>query len=610
MKSFSAPKKSLLFTVLVIGLLMFSGFAYSGSIMVKPGNFDHFAIQLPDRVKAGESFMVRLQVYDAHNNLISNFEETGKDFRVAVSGSAQVQPSILKAVSFAAGNASISITNKKAETITLSIFEVGGTVPVLTKDITILPNKLDHFFVQAPQFVTAGSNFDIKIIARDAFQNPITDVDVDAKNLRLTSSGSTVFKTISAPSVFRDGISMSTLSAEKTGEASIEVRDQVTGSKGVTSNIKVSPAMLSYFKVFGPKETVAGEPFEVVIKAFDAFDNLVDNYSTYGSGVVVTSSGKTKISPSFINHTEFKGGQATVKLRYEKAEEISVIVTENNKTQQGKSTSIIVHPSAPDNFAVITPDSAIAGQKFKIKLEAYDKFGNLIRNYNLVGSDVYLNVTGKGKLSPRTVLASEFVDGIAVVDVIYDKAETFLISASMFSKAEEKKPLVQEHKEEKVTETPIKSEVDPVPKPKPIEKTEKPKPAQKEEKVAVSKPEKEQGEKKKAGDIFEIKKISLIEAKNKAMVIINMNTPDGNLEYNAEKKSLSNENFIKLVMKQSKNKAKKEWRFKSSFIPSVRIEQDKKNPNTLEVSVRVLSKDFEYEAKQIKDLLVISVTKP
>ncbi len=94
------------------------------------------------------------------------------------------------------------------------------------------------------------------------------------------------------------------------------------------------------------------------------------------------------------------------------------------------------------------------------------------------------------------------------------------------------------------------------------------------------------------------------------MVIINMNTPDGNLEYSAEKKSLNKEDFIKLVMKQSVNKAKRDWRFKSSFIPTVRIEQDKKNPNTLEVSVRVLSKDFEYEAKRIKDLLVISVTKP
>ena len=35
-----------------------------------------------------------------HDNLITNFAETGKEFKVSVSGSAQAQPSILKAASF------------------------------------------------------------------------------------------------------------------------------------------------------------------------------------------------------------------------------------------------------------------------------------------------------------------------------------------------------------------------------------------------------------------------------------------------------------------------------------------------------------------------------
>ena len=38
-----------------------------------------------------------------HDNLITNFAETGKEFKVSVSGSAQAQPSILKAASFMGG---------------------------------------------------------------------------------------------------------------------------------------------------------------------------------------------------------------------------------------------------------------------------------------------------------------------------------------------------------------------------------------------------------------------------------------------------------------------------------------------------------------------------
>ena len=83
--------------------------------------------------------------------------------------------------------------------------------------------------------------------------------------------------------------------------------------------------------------------------------------------------------PSFAGPSEFRNGQAIVNLRYEKAEEISIVATENNKSQQGKSTSMKVNPSAPDNFMVATPDTAVAGQRFKIKIEAYDKFNNIVR---------------------------------------------------------------------------------------------------------------------------------------------------------------------------------------------------------------------------------------
>ena len=52
------------------------------------------------KVRAGEGVIVKLQAYDMHDNLITNFAETGKEFKVSVSGSAQAQPSILKAASF------------------------------------------------------------------------------------------------------------------------------------------------------------------------------------------------------------------------------------------------------------------------------------------------------------------------------------------------------------------------------------------------------------------------------------------------------------------------------------------------------------------------------
>jgi hypothetical protein len=615
-QNISIPKKILTFLVsIAFCVLVVSGISYGGNIIVKPGKFDHFSIQMPEKVKAGEGFMVRLFTYDAHDNLITDFGETGKDFKVSVSGAATVQPSILKATSFTGGSTGITIMDKKMETIILSIYEVNGTVPVLTKEIVVSPNKLDHFSIQSPQSATAGNNFDIKVIAKDAFDNQIIDNEVEAKNIKITSTGTTGFKIVNTIAIFRDGVGVATLMAEKTGEAAVEVYDTVTGSKGTSANLKILPSTLSQFKLSAPKEATAGEPFEVTIIALDTFDNLIENYASYGGGVNIVSTGQTKLTPSFVGQSEFRNGQAVIKLRYEKAEEITVVAVESNKNQQGKSTPVRINPSAPDSFTVTTPDSAIAGQRFKIKVEAYDRFNNLVKNYNLIGNDVYLNASGTGVLSPKIISASEFVNGIASIDVLYDKAESFTISASMTTKREEKKIAVKEYKEEvKVKE---------LEKPK-IEKPEKRiaakeekkvevkevKKAEKKEEIKEEKVEVKKVEKKAMDKPFEINEVSLIEAKNKAMVIFKMKSPDGNLEIKDERESVKERDIIKLILNPASNKTKKQWKFKSAFVKEVRLEQDRKKAGVLNIKIETLSKQFTYDVNRVQDSLVISITTP
>ncbi|MBI3378260.1 MAG: hypothetical protein HY035_07670 [Nitrospirae bacterium] len=635
MKNIFSPKSLLSSMVAVLFVFAASNVSHSGNIIVKPGGFDHFAVQLPEKVRAGEGVIVKLQAYDMHDNLITNFAETGKEFKVSVSGSAQAQPSILKAASFMGGSAGITITGNKAEAVMLSIFEAGGTVPVVTREITILPNKLDHFFIQSPPSVAAGNKFDIKVIARDAYNNPVADTDIETKNIKLALAGTAGLKIVSADMVFRNGASIATLMAEKTGESAIEVHDTATGSKGISAALKVMSAGLSHFKVYAPKEAVAGEPFEVTISAFDAFDNPIDNYSSSGRGVNFSSTGQAKVSPSFIGQSEFKSGQAVVKLRYEKAEEISIVVSESSMSQQGKSTAVRINPAAPESFVVVTPDSAVAGQRFRIKIEVYDRFKNSVRNYNLVGNDVYLNATGTGVLSPKRVHASEFVNGVAAVDAVYDKAESFAISASMSPRKEERKITVKEQKKEVSVPAAGKSpEKSAAPKPKAIEKPKVEKPAAVEGKPSAKSVEKrekkskqitvakEEGEtaaktaekkdsvknKKTAERSFEISKVSLIEAKNKAMIIMNMNAPKGNLEYKNRTESIDGKEWIILSLKPAVNKTKNVWKFKSAFIKEIHIEEDKTAGGALNIRIETMGKQFTFDINKVKDSLIISIT--
>jgi hypothetical protein len=404
---------------------------FAGTVVIKPGRFDHFTLLMPDKAVSGENFVVKLSVYDANNNLITDFSETGKEFSAVASGSATVQPSVLGSSSFSGGVASVVVNSRKAEKIIFSIMESGGSVPVISRDVIVAPNKLDHFVLQAPGTITAGKAFDIKVTAKDFFDNTVQDLDI-GKNLKITSIGISSVRVQSGDAVdFRDGHGTVNLLSEKAGNVVIELQDVISGSRGKTEDILVTSAALSYFRLQASKSAVAGEPFDLLITAFDAFDNVVTDYVSTGSGVRLSTSGRSKIEPAIVSASEFRNGQAIAKVIYEKAEQMQISARESGKEQFGKTQEIQVLNATPDHFVVITPDTAMSGQKFRVKIEAYDRFNNLVDNFNFVGNDVMLNTTGSGTISPSKIPPSAFTGGTAVANVTYDKAESFQITARM-----------------------------------------------------------------------------------------------------------------------------------------------------------------------------------
>lgn len=558
----------LVFSVISFLVFFSLSISYAGTVIVKPGKFDHFTLQVPDRIIAGESFVIKALVYDSNNNLITNFSESGKEFKVSATGSAHVQPSLLGLTSFPGGVANITVTDKKAETIVFSIYEAGGTVPVISKEIVISPNRLDHFILQSPAEVTAGSSFDIRVVAKDVFDNTVSDTEI-GKNIRITSSGTSPLKILGPPTPdFKNGTASISFVSEKVGDAIVQVQEVSTGSKGQSQSIVVNPAALSYFRLQSPKEVVAGEPFEITAAAYDSYANLVHNYTSSGNGVSLYSTGRSKIEPSFIKPSEFKNGQANINVTYERAEDIVIIAKEHNKTQEGKSSSIKVNHAPGDHFVVVTPDVAISGQRFKIKIEAYDRYNNIAKNYNLTGNDVLLRTTGAGVISPSIISPSEFVDGIAMVEVTYDKAESFAISASMAAV--------------RAGRMTIKEQEPPIP----IARVERPQ------------------------EPFNLNKVSIIEAKEKAMLVLNISAPDGTLEYRDARESKDGREWLKLTLRPAIRKTEKSMKFRSAFIGNVLVEEDKSEKNVLNVYIELISKGIKFDIARVKDSLIVTVAKP
>ena len=601
--------------------------SFAGTVIVKPGRFDHFIVEFPERTVAGEGFVIKAFAYDMNNNLITNFSEGGKEFKVNVSGSATVHPSHLSAASFPGGIAHVTVTDRKAEKIVFSIYPAEGSIPAYSREIVVLPNKLDHFLVDAPSLVTAGNSFEAKIVARDAFENTVSDSELTNKSIKVVPQDSSSAKSAGTGALdFRDGVASVKLLTERTGIFSFEVLDAVSGSRGRSRNITVKPGVLGYFKIQSPAEAVAGEPFEVIVSAYDLFGNPVNDYAASGGGVILQSSGGAKIEPSVVKPSDFRNNEAVIRASYEKAEDISITAKEESKSQSGKSGPIKVRAASADHFAVTTPDNAVSGQPFKIKVEAYDRFNNIVRNFNLTGNTVMLKSTGTGILSPSIVSPSVFVEGVASVDVVYDKAESFGISAVMQPLQAAERAVRGPMPAEKASAQPAESVEKPAgvpPREKKREQVVQHPKAKKAKEEAVREAKAEQprketkketkgetpGESKKETRLVSLNSISTIEAKEKAMLVLIL-SPEGKFEYKEEIDSKQGKNWLTIRLKPVVRKTEKSFQFKSAFIGDVFVEDDRKEPGVVNVLIELVPKKVTFDVAQLKNSLIVTVARP
>ncbi len=559
---------------------------YPGEIVVKPGKFDHFNISMPEKMAAGEEAAIKLQAVDAFNNIISNFGETEREFHLSASGPAVVKPASFKASAFINGTFTITVMDKAAEIFNLSIREGGSPLPIVSKDITIVPNRLNYFVVKGPRGVQAGEAFDIRIVAKDTFGNTVME-PIAGKNINLVFKGDADPK-INMPSIpdFKGGVSVIALVSQKSGATQIEAKDLITGSMGTSERIEIINGPVNSFKIFAPKEVIAGEPFELAIVAVDRFNNVVSNYGTTGNGVTITSSGKLKPFPATIPAYEFVNGQAKVDLRYDVAEDITLTVAESGKAPKGSTDTMHVVSPVPERYEVTTPESVVAGQKFKLKITVYNQLGHVIKNYNLVGPDVQLSTTGAGNLVPNRIPASEFVNGTTVVEVQYNKSEAFAIYASPVKSSGAPALAGQSPAVKKAAPAAEKQQARAAAPSKQARKSKKPK-AKEEAKEGTKKVEKKT-KAAKAKHSLEVTNVSIVESKKKSVITIHIPHLDGTLKYNASTEMVDGKRWAIIKVTPTTSKVDKALKFDSSFVGNVTIEEDKRDKGAVLVKMELL----------------------
>lgn len=307
----------------------------------------------------------------------------------------------------------------------------------------------------------AGEFFSVKVEVRDIYDNVITNYHQMGRPLKLTTSGKgKLSPDVIVPSEFIGGIAKINFTYNKAEKITITATEEISG-KGNSVEVIVEPGRVNQFFVVAPPSVVTGQSFSLKIEAYDICGNLVTNYSSKYKGVEVAV-GTGKLVPNFIPSSSFINGVASVEVMCTKAQVSTIYVMDITELAYGKSQIIKIEPSEVKRFLVSTPMQGVAGEAFTVRIEAYDAFGNLATNYDKVGRGVIITPKGQGKISPNEIPASVFINGIATVSLVYDRAE----------------PL-----ELLITEKPVQ-----LPVAKPEEKIEKPIEVTKPAKKEVAKP--------------------------------------------------------------------------------------------------------------------------
>jgi hypothetical protein len=185
----------------------------------------------------------------------------------------------------------------------------------------------------------------------------------------------------------------------------------------------------THFILSNPGPQLAGTPFNVTITAYDAGNDVADNYAgTEGlswSGPKKSPSGK---SPLYPTSATFTNSVATVSVTLFDAQTTSLAVTQGSIT--GSITGLTVSPAPAHSLSLTTP-SPTAGQPFTERITAKDSYGNVATSYSGASTTTWSGAsTSPGGFSPVYPSSVTFSSGIGSGSVTLYDAQTTALSVT------------------------------------------------------------------------------------------------------------------------------------------------------------------------------------
>ncbi len=295
---------------------------------------------------------------------------------------------------------------------TLTIRYSGSGETPSNTTVTITPDVLDHFIVTntadgnvATQ--TAGTDFSIKITAKDQYENTVTS----ATN-SLTLSDNTATLTPTSATLASGTVTVNNANITKTG-AAVNITATSGAITGTSNNFTIDPGALNYFTITdtfdaGIGNQTAASAFTIKLTAFDQFDNTKTDYT--GSPALTVNKGD--ISPASAVFSA--NGTVNVSTTINTANTgVTIIATDGAVADTsnafdvvvGAIVSIKILSDASGNTAVLSGKSVTTDSLIIAHTAGFDAGGNYVQDEIASWT---LSDTSVGDLSVTTGVSTTF----------------------------------------------------------------------------------------------------------------------------------------------------------------------------------------------------------
>ncbi|MFH1459663.1 MAG: PQQ-binding-like beta-propeller repeat protein [Candidatus Omnitrophota bacterium] len=402
-----------------------------GNLIVAPAGLDHFVITHDASAIAGIADNVTVTAKDAYENTV--YDYTGS-ITLDTNGTANAIEWALvvgfgtfndngagvdtATYTFSASDnstATFTITDTQSESLNISVSDgIGHNDNNSEGNLVVSAANLHHFVISHDGNAEAGVADNITIIAKDQYENTLTNysgqitIDTDG------TVGSIAWAKVSGSGTFVDGgidadTATYTYNTADMGVVILSITDttlenlniSVTGDgkndDNTESTLNVGPGLIEYFTITHDGFALQNQAENITIKAYDAYNNIKTDYAgqitldTNGTADAITwalitgngtfnDNGPSVDTATYTFNTS-DNGEVILSITDATAEIINVSVTAGTKTDDDNEGILEIVAAGFHHFKISHDGNAVNGVPEAITITAKDASDITITNY-------------------------------------------------------------------------------------------------------------------------------------------------------------------------------------------------------------------------------------